>query len=129
MKRARTIAKSCEAVICASLIALALTCTARAEVSFDPNAYSALAAADSTAAIPEGTRITRENWSQYKKFMPVGMQALFGGGYKWQIDATPDSAMVVGPTIPTQQPKQFLTDTEKYTNQVQLIKLPQGSYT
>jgi hypothetical protein len=61
--------------------------------------------------------------------MPVGMQALFGGGYDWKIDSTPDSVMVVGSTITTQQPKQFLIDTEKYSNQVQLVKLPQGSYT
>src|SRR5271156_6221651 len=36
---------------------------------------------------------------------------------------------VDGPTIATQQPKQFLSDTEKYSSQVQIIKLPQGSYT
>jgi hypothetical protein len=36
---------------------------------------------------------------------------------------------VVGPTIFAPQPRQFLRDTEKYSNQAQLIKLPQGSYT
>ncbi len=106
-----------------------LISAAKAEVSFDPTAYASLAPAESKSGIPDGTKITTANWRQFKQFMPIGMQALFGGGYDWKIDSTPDSTMVVGPTIATNQPKQFLKDTEKYSNQVQLIKLPQGSYT
>jgi hypothetical protein len=111
------------------MLYLLIAGTAKAEVSFDANAYASLAAAGSKAAIPDGTKITPQNWRQFKQFMPIGMQALFGGGYNWKIDATPESAMVVGPTIAAQQPKQFLVDTEKYSNQVKLVKLPQGSYT
>jgi hypothetical protein len=29
-----------------------------------------------------GTKITPENWQQYKAFMPVGMQKLFAGIYR-----------------------------------------------
>jgi hypothetical protein len=118
-----------EILASALLMCVMVTCTARAEMSYDPKAYASLNPADSKAGIPDGTRITASNWQQYKQFMPVGMWALFGGGYDWKIDSNPDSAMVVGPTIPTVQTKQFLADTEKYSNQVQLIKLPQGSYT
>jgi hypothetical protein len=103
--------------------------TARAAVTFDPNAYASLASADSKSTIPDGTKITVANWQQYKQFMPIGMQAVFAGAYNWKLDATPDSTVVVGPTIFTPQPKQFLSDTEKYSNQMQLVKLPQGSYT
>ena len=129
IRRAFLIGKSFNTLASALLLSVVLSCTARAEVSFDPNAYASLASADSTSGIPDGTKITTANWRQFKQFMPVGMQAQFGGGYKWQIDSTPESTMVVGPTITTQQPKQFLVDTEKFSNQVQLIKLPQGSYT
>jgi hypothetical protein len=115
--------------LAAALLILVFSCAAKAEVGFDPNAYTSLASADSASGIPDGTRITTANWRQYKQFMPVGMQALFGGGYDWRIDSTPDSTMVVGPTIATPQSKQFLIDTEKYSNQVKLIKLPEGSYT
>src|SRR5271170_3769720 len=129
VRRSLNIGKSFGMLASALLICVLVIRTARAEVAFDPNAYASLASADSKSGIPEGTKITASNWRQFKQFMPVGMQAQFGGGYKWQIDPTPDSTMVVGPTIATQQPKQFLRDTEKYSSQVQLIKLPQGSYT
>ena len=129
VRRRLNIGKFFEIVASALLLCVLLICTARAEVAYDANAYASLASADSKSGIPDGTRITTANWRQFKQFIPVGMQALFGGGYKWQIDPTPDSALVVGPTIATQQPKQFLRDTEKYSNQVQLVKLPQGSYT
>ena len=32
-------------------------------------------------AIPAGTKITMQNWQQYKQFMPEGMVALFEGKY------------------------------------------------
>jgi Protein of unknown function (DUF1329) len=129
VRRGLSVGKSLGILASTSLLCVLLICTARAGVAFDPNAYASLATADSKSGIPEGTRITTKNWQQYKQFMPIGMQALFGGGFNWKIDTAPDSTMVVGPTIPTVQPKQFLLDTEKYSNQAQLIKLPQGSYT
>jgi Protein of unknown function (DUF1329) len=129
IKRLSPISKTFEILGCALLLSLVLSCTARAQITFDPNAYASLASPDSKSGIPEGTRITTQNWQQFKQFMPVGMQALFGGGFSWKIDATPDSAMVVGPTIATTQPRQFLKDTEKYSSQIQLIKLPNESYT
>src|SRR5216684_554068 len=127
-RRGLNIGKCFGILASAFLLCALLICTARADVTFDPNAYASLASADSKSGIPDGTQITVANWQQFKQFMPIGMQALYAGGYKWQIDATPNSTIVVGPTVTTPQPKQFLRDTEKYSNQVQLIKLPQGSY-
>ena len=34
----------------------------------------------------------------------------------------------VGPTLPTQLPTKYLADTEKYSGQAQLVKLPNGGY-
>jgi hypothetical protein len=129
IRRALEISRSLGILASALALCVALVSTARAQVTFDPNAYASLASSDSKSSIPDGANITAANWRQYKQFMPIGMQALFGGGYNWKIGTTPDSTMVVGPTITTPQPKQFLLDTEKYSNQVQLVKLPQGSYT
>jgi len=129
IRRDFTIAKLFEVFASALLLCLALVRTARAAVAFDASAYAALASADSKSTIPDGTRITIANWQQYKQFMPIGMQAVFAGSYNWKLDASPDSTVVVGPTIFAPQPKQFLSDTEKYSSQMKLIKLPQGSYT
>jgi hypothetical protein len=48
--------------------------------------------------IPVGTKITMQNWQQYKQFMPDGMVALFGGNYFWKM--SPDVEMDVGPAQP-----------------------------
>src|SRR5260370_2902294 len=128
-RRGLNIGKCFGILASAFLLCVLLICTARAGVTFDPNAYASLASADAKSGIPDGTKITVANWRQFKQFMSIGMQAVFGGAYNWKLDATPNSTVVVGPTIFAPQPKQFLRDTEKYSNQVQLIKLPQGSYT
>src|SRR5260370_5640548 len=47
--------------------------------------------------IRAGTRITMENWQNYKQFMPDGMIALFQGRYYWKMP--PDVEMEVGPTV------------------------------
>ncbi|HKU28118.1 MAG TPA: hypothetical protein VJQ54_21800 [Candidatus Sulfotelmatobacter sp.] len=43
-----------------------------------------------------GTKITTQNWQQYKAFLPLGMQKLFAGIYFWKIP--PDAVLEVGPT-------------------------------
>src|SRR5271155_3217620 len=53
--------------------------TARAEMVFDEANYKALADDPSPDTIPIGTKITLQNWQQYKKFMPVWLQALYSG--------------------------------------------------
>ena len=60
-----------------ALAALTVVGAARAEqMKFDPAAYTALVAGDASQSIPEGTKITLQNWQQYKDFMPIGVQAM-----------------------------------------------------
>jgi len=46
--------------------------------------------------LPVGTKITMQNWEQYKAFMPFGMTVLFEGKYYWKMPA--DVEIDVGPT-------------------------------
>lgn len=112
-----------------ALFALAALCLcSETAYSFDQNAYAALAPADSAATIPPGTTITLQNWAQYRRFMPVGMQALFSGKYPWKIGPEPEYAMQVGPTIHIPLSRKYLADTEKYSGQVRLKKVSTGGY-
>src|SRR5215470_18022539 len=52
-----------------------LTGVAAAQITYDVANYKALADADSADTIPPGTKITLQNWQQYKKFMPMWVQA------------------------------------------------------
>lgn len=97
--------------IIAVLMALALT-------------PAAFAGGDPTIA--PGTVITTQNWRDYKQFMPDSMAVLFSGEYFWKI---PDGAqIVVGPTRDHPLPKPYLEATEKYSAQVKLAPLPNGSF-
>ncbi len=51
--------------------------------------------------LPEGTVITTQNWQQYKDYMPLWMQILFGSG-DYAIKLSPQQQVVVGP--PTAKP-------------------------
>jgi len=102
---------------------------APAQVKYDPQAFAALADADSPDTIPAGTKITLQNWRQYRKFMPVGMQTLYEGRYKWRIGPEPDYTVEVGPTTTIPMPKKFAADTEKYAGQAKLVKIDTGGYT
>jgi hypothetical protein len=77
------------------------------------------------AAIPPGTAITMANWQQYKQYMPDGMIALFEGNYFWKMP--PDVRMEVGPTIVHPLPPNYLAATEKYSDQVRVVDLPNGA--
>src|SRR5579885_14481 len=87
-------------------------------------------AAPSRAAedtVPPGTVVTLQNWQQYKRFMPDGMQALFSGSYFWKIPA--DFRMEIGPTSHYPLPQIYLQNTEKYAHQVTIKALPDGGHT
>ena len=77
-------------------------------------------------SIPPGTKITMQNWQQYKAFMPDGMIALFSGQYAWKMPD--DVEMDVGPTTIHPLPKPFWDAVEKYSAQTRLVKLPNGAY-
>ncbi len=77
--------------------------------------------------IPAGTRITPQNWQQYKDFMPQGLQTVLAGTTVWKVP--PDAVMEVGPLVDYQLPRSWYEATEKYKNQTKLVKLDTGGYT
>src|ERR1700680_2030423 len=68
--------------------------------------------------LPAGTVITTQNWQQYKDYMPMYMQILFGGQYAYKL--TPSQQVVVGPTLVKPYPKEYAKNTEKYGGQTGL---------
>ena len=93
----------------------------------DPVTIKMPASAPAAAAIPPGTTITAQNWTQYKDFMPDGMAGLFAGTYPWKMPS--DVQMVVGPTIIHPPPKSYVEATEKYSSQVRIVELADGGLT
>src|SRR5580700_4019132 len=87
--------------------------------------FTSEASADQTP--PAGTRITTENWQQYRQFMSEGVQALFAGKYFWKMPA--DVEIGIGPTQINPPPRNFLDATEKFSGQVKLLDLPNGGLT
>jgi hypothetical protein len=101
---------------------------AAAQFNYDVANYKALADADSPETIPPGTKITLQNWENYKKFMPLWVQAAFSGKYKWHVGPEPGYTMEVGPTHHYPLYKKFVEDTEKYGGQAQLVPLADGGF-
>jgi len=118
------------ALAMALLVAMLAYCRgARAEYLFNEDNYRQLADADSPESIPIGTKITLQNWQQYRKFMTVQMQAAFSGQYARHIGAEPMYTMEVGPATDFPPPGDMAKNTEKYSGQARLEKLPSGGYT
>ena len=95
-------------VLAAALAVAALggqTSVAFGQVRFDAKSYEALAPASSAATIAPGTKITLQNWTKYRQFMPIGMQALFSGNYTWKIGAGPEYTIEVGPPLTSRSPE------------------------
>lgn len=119
-------------IVSSAVLGCLLLCfTARAplaQVTYDAASYRALTPASSAHTIPPGTTITLSNWQQYRQFMPVGMQAMFGGRYPYKIGPEAAFAMEVGATIPIPLPRKMVLNTEKYSAQVQLKELTSGGY-
>jgi hypothetical protein len=76
--------------------------------------------------IPAGTSITYKNWQQYSRFMPTGMQAIFGGDHFWRMP--PQVQIEIGPTIPIALPRRYLDDTASYAKEVTLEHVADGGY-
>lgn len=95
----------------------AIACTARA---------AALASDSNPTGIVPGTRITAENWREYRRFMSEGMQALFDGGHFWRMPR--DAAIEVGATTSIPLPRKFLEDTKANSAGVRLKLLSSGGY-
>ena len=99
------------------------------QLKFNPQNYTSLVDATSPDTIPVGTKITAQNWQQYRRFMPVGLQALYGGKYPWKFGPDQDYTVEVGPTTTIPMPKKFSTDSEKYSGQARLKLIDSGGYT
>jgi Protein of unknown function (DUF1329) len=83
-----------------------------------------LAGTANQSTIPPGTKITMQNWQQYKQFMPLGMVDFFEGKYFWKMPS--DVEFDVGPTVMHPLPKAFMAATEKYGGQARVVHLPDG---
>src|SRR5690242_27565 len=55
---------------------LVLARSAHGQIVYEPEAYRQLADVTSQAP-PPGTRITAQNWQNYRRFLPLGMQAAY----------------------------------------------------
>src|SRR5690348_8327793 len=104
-------------VICAMLLVIGIASAAQAEIKYDPANYQATVSSDSPDTIPPGTNITLQNWQQYKKFMPIGIQAMFSQQYPFRVGSDPGFTIQVGPTVPIPMAKRLKEDTEKYAGQ------------
>jgi hypothetical protein len=80
--------------------------------------------AHSQDTIPVGTKITIQNWQQYKQFMPDGLAKMFAGQFFWKLPT--DVEIDIGPTVNIPEPPTYVAATEKYGNQVRVAHLPNG---
>ncbi|HKD69266.1 MAG TPA: DUF1329 domain-containing protein [Candidatus Binataceae bacterium] len=95
--------------------------------TFNRAAYDSIAKAGSNETVPDGTRVTAQNWPQYQKFLSLAMRAFFSGKYFWR--AEPDFYLEVGPTRPLPPPLEYRQDTEKYSQASKLVPVGEGAYT
>ena len=105
------------------LVGLSSACAFAAD-NAGPIAAGNASSDGSATPIAPGTRITMQNWQQYRQFMPDGMVDLFAGKYFWKMPA--DVEMDVGPTVIHPLPKGYLEATEKFRGQTKLVDLPDG---
>jgi hypothetical protein len=112
-------------------MAMLLVCLfgpAKAQLTYDVANYKALVDADSAETIPPGTKITLQNWRQYKNFMPMWVQAAFSGAYKWHVGADPAYTVVVGPTRHYPWPRQYVEDTENTAVRPSWCRCPAAAF-
>jgi Protein of unknown function (DUF1329) len=77
-------------------------------------------------AIAPGTTISKSNWMQYRQFFTEGEIGLWEGRWFWEM---PDDVQInVGTTKMYALPQPYVELTEKYGEQTQLIRLPDGRW-
>lgn len=123
-----TLCRNFAVVLYALLIMLVLCGVSKAQVNYTDQAEQDLVDASSAKTIPPGTVISKANWTQYRNFMPVGLQALFSGQYQFRIGDGPEYTIKVYPTSDFKMPAAYLRDTEKYGGQATLKQTPDGGY-
>jgi hypothetical protein len=75
--------------------------------------------------IPPGTKITTQNWQQYKQYMPVGMIDFFQGTYFWKMPQ--DVEMDVGPTVIHPLSRSYQDASEKFGSQTRVVHESDGT--
>ncbi len=122
---------ACTVALIMVLIGLGLICRGVAQgapLIFSEDAYRQLADASSSRTIAPGTRITVENWRQYRDFMPIWLQGAFNGNSAVHLSSGPEYAIVVGPTVHYPMPGRWGQDAEKYGSQTTLVRQANGGY-
>jgi hypothetical protein len=74
--------------------------------------------------IAPGTRITMQNWSQYRQYMPMGMQELFAGRHFWKMPG--EVEIDVGPTVVAPLPAAYTNAAKQGDSRVRVVHLPNG---
>ena len=115
-------------LVAATLAIGVIAGAANAQISFDPQTYRQMADANSASTIAPGTKITLQNWQQYKQFMPLWLQAAYGGNYHWHLGPEPDFTINVTPSSHFPVPAKMRENSEKYGAQTQLQPLPTGGF-
>lgn len=100
---------------------------AQTAVSFDPSNYAALASADSKATIPVGTKITLQNWQQYRQFLPPEVQWALEKKVPWP-PVPSDWEVEIGPDVQVRTPTPYQEATEQHSGQVRLVKASTGGW-
>jgi hypothetical protein len=110
------------------LLATALPSMAWAQTSTDRSEMDQFMKDTANQGTPPapGTKITMQNWQQYKNFMPMGMTKFFEGTYFWKMPA--DFEMEIGSAIGNNVPQTYIAATEKYAAQTSFELLPNGHY-
>ena len=90
--------------------------------------YKQLADANSPATIPPGTKITLQNWKQYRQFMPYWLQAAYAGNFHFKVGPGPEYTIDVEAAQNYPLPRQWREDGEKYGSQVRLEKDANGGW-
>jgi hypothetical protein len=75
--------------ITALLAALVGTAAAQDLNTFNEKLIHDFADANSPDTVAPGTKFTTANWQQYRKFMPISLQAFMSGNYFWKMGTGP----------------------------------------
>src|SRR5260370_19615247 len=105
------------------------TQSARAQMPEDhwsPEFYKQLADASNPATIPPETKITLQNWKQYRQFMPYWLQAAYAGNFHFKVGPGPEYTLDVEAAQNYPVPRKWREDGEKYGSQVRLTKDANG---
>src|SRR5579885_2541039 len=108
--------------VCSLLLGALLVASGAAWAQkFDRSAYDQLVDANSPDTIPPGTKITLQNWTQYKRFMLIWMQVAFSGKSHFHIADPPQYTLELHATGNYALPFDASATTEKYAGQTKLV--------